>query len=556
MKPTHILLTLVLIILVASTVVYSHKNRNSEILSATELTSFEDYASLRAKVMSEYNYPNYEIVVLFNLSLEKSILGVKGNMVEQISFSNLILNEPIWVEIYIPEKVHLNSVQFSHINILKSVCYKEWCLLLINPLSKDGAVTFNYSFRFSFTEQNEDAPFNDPYYTSIKREKIALPLSLASIGINSATTAWKVSFLLFKTPWEDAKAFLIVNQTLIPLTVGEKRVIPTPQNSQFLLFAGRFKEITGNTTQGITIRVYYPLDEVFEIFPGEVLNWSKDVISTYVYLYSIVPSGNYYIINWNTGKAKGNGFLDGIIVGMWSAKGDVGLNKMLMAHELAHSWFGGYADFGVLNEALATFSDLYVENKFGENWYSVAEDKALYGDNTPIVKITKNVPEYQHILYYKGALIFRSLQFILGNETFFEGLRELLNECHGKECNLTDVQAVFENVSGRNLNWFFKEWFYSTKVPNYDVRNLKLDQKGGKYFLNFEIIDKNNFTMPLEVKVLTSRGRIIKKVWVAGNVEVSFELEDKPLKIILDPNEWMVNINRREKIDDIEVVIE
>ncbi|WP_457753076.1 M1 family aminopeptidase [Thermococcus sp.] len=328
------------------------------------------------------------------------------------------------------------------------------------------------------------------------------------------------------------------------------------KNSQFLLFAGRFKEITGNTTRGITVRVYYPQDEVFGIFPEEVLNWSKDVISTYVHLYSIVPSGNYYIINWNYWECKGNGFLNGIIVGMWSTKGHIGLNKRLIAHELAHSWFGGYDDFGVLNEALATFSDLYVENKFGENWYSAAEDKALHDDIIPIVKITKNVPEYQHILYYKGAFIFHSLQFVLGNETFFEGLRELLRECHGKECNLTDVQNVFENVSGQDLDWFFKEWFYTAKVPDYDVRNLKLDQKAGRYFLNFDVIDKNNFTMPLEVEVLTSRGRIIKKIWVAGSVKVNFELKDKPLKIILDPNEWMVNINRREEINNIEVVIE
>lgn len=49
----------------------------------------------------------------------------------------------------------------------------------------------------------------------------------------------------------------------------------------------------------------------------------------------------------------------------------------------------------------------------------------------------------------KGAFVFRSLQFVLGNETFFEGLRELLRVCHYKECNLTDVQDVFENTSKR-----------------------------------------------------------------------------------------------------------
>ncbi|RLF85216.1 hypothetical protein DRN34_04760 [Thermococci archaeon] len=60
MKPTHILLALVLLILVAGTATYPHKNRNDAILNATESISSEDYALLRAKVMSEYKYSNLD----------------------------------------------------------------------------------------------------------------------------------------------------------------------------------------------------------------------------------------------------------------------------------------------------------------------------------------------------------------------------------------------------------------------------------------------------------------------------------------------------------------
>jgi len=64
------------------------------------------------------------------------------------------------------------------------------------------------------------------------------------------------------------------------------------------------------------------------------------------------------------------------------------------------------------------------------------------------------------------------------------------------------------------IGWFFNEWFYTTKVPDYYVKNLSLKRENGKYLLNFKVIDKNNFTMPLEIEVVTAKGKVIKKVWI------------------------------------------
>ncbi|WP_457753705.1 M1 family aminopeptidase [Thermococcus sp.] len=237
------------------------------------------------------------------------------------------------------------------------------------------------------------------------------------------------------------------------------------------------------------------------------------------------------------------------------------LNPDLFYHELAHLWFGDYADFGRINESLATFMNLYVEAKGGGN-LEISEERALKYINysKTLAEVYRegisNPQVREGVVYYKGAFVFRSLQFVLGNETFFEGLRELLRECHGKECNLTEVQNVFENVSGQDLDWFFKEWFYTAKVPDYEVKNLSLEEKGGRYTLSFEIADKSNFTMPLEVEVKTPTKSFIKKVWVNGTARVEFELDEKPTEIILDPNEWMVNENKKYNVKGIEIIVE
>ncbi|USS40357.1 hypothetical protein NF865_08550 [Thermococcus aggregans] len=93
-------------------------------------------------------------------------------------------------------------------------------------------------------------------------------------------------------------------------------------------------------------------------------------------------------------------------------------------------------------------------------------------------------------------------------------------------------------------------------MPDYEVRNLSVTQRDDKYFLTFEIVDKNNFTMPLEIEVITSKEKLVKKVWIKEKAKVIFELKDKPLKIILDPNEWIVNENKKYNIEGIEIIVE
>ena len=177
---------------------------------------------------------------------------------------------------------------------------------------------------------------------------------------------------------------------------------------------------------------------------------------------------------------------------------------LLLAHEIAHVWFGDYASFGRVDKSLANYLAIvctgsyglidYVENSLANSTYSLVR---IYEGNV-------FNPRAEAEIYYKGAFIFRSLQFVLGNETFFEGLRELLRACHNRECNLTDIQGIFERVSGRDLDWFFREWFYSKEMPRYRISSLR-------GYLEFDIIDKSNFTMPMEVQVITPNQELHKE---------------------------------------------
>jgi len=297
----------------------------------------------------------------------------------------------------------------------------------------------------------------------------------------------------------------------------------------------------------------------------ELSNVTMKIIESYTELLKIVPYSEINVIFYpDLPDGNGEEFEDfekrGVaIVGI---QGSVRITDFLstLGHEVAHVWFGSYTHLGRIEESLATYMDISLEDSTRLD--SIEGDILTYFPiyGKPLAEsYEEGIPDPRvrnSVRYYGGAFVFRSLQFVLGDETFSSGLRELLRECHGRECNLTDVQNVFEEVSGQDLDWFFKEWFYSTRVPDYEIENLSVTQRDDKYFLTFEIIDKNKFTMPVEVEVMTSKEKLVKKVWIKGKAKVSFELNDKPTKIILDPNEWIVNENKKYNVEGIEIIVE
>ncbi len=219
----------------------------------------------------------------------------------------------------------------------------------------------------------------------------------------------------------------------------------------------------------------------------------------------------------------------------------------VIPHEVAHNWFGEYAELGLLDEPFAVYtSSLY--NTTPEQldyWEGICLSSR---DRTPIVEINAVTRKHETNLYQRGGFVLRSLQFVVRNETFFDGLRELLEICHAKECIKTEetlnlIEEIYENMTNKDLDWFFKEWFYTADYPNFTVSSLKVIQNGNNYRLILNITEKNGFAMPLEVRIVTPTENITKRIFVNGSAILRVELKEMPLKIILDPNDWIANIN-------------
>ncbi len=161
-------------------------------------------------------------------------------------------------------------------------------------------------------------------------------------------------------------------------------------------------------------------------------------------------------------------------------------NRGLIAHELAHQWFGNKVTCGSwkdiwLNESFATYlAALTIENLDGDtpfkdwrvstiNSITSQPDGAVYLSDTD----TTNVGRIFNgrLSYRKGAMVLHMLRKKLGDAVFFQGMKNYLSDtnlAYGY-AKTPDFMANMEAVSGQDLSEFFNDWIYNQGYPSYTV---------------------------------------------------------------------------------------
>ena len=139
----------------------------------------------------------------------------------------------------------------------------------------------------------------------------------------------------------------------------------------------------------------------------------------------------------------------------------------LIAHELAHQWWGNmvtchaWTEFW-LNEGFATFmAAAYREQRFGREAYlaDIASMKARYeqvrarGNDRPLVFPNWDRPtaDDRTLVYQKGGYVLHELRELIGDAAFWSGIRRYTVEHFGKSVTSADVRAAMEQASGKDL---------------------------------------------------------------------------------------------------------
>lgn len=201
--------------------------------------------------------------------------------------------------------------------------------------------------------------------------------------------------------------------------------------------------------------------------------------------------------------------------------------RELISHELAHQWFGDKITCGSwkdiwLNEGFATYlSGLVVEHQDGNNSFrSWKESKIENITSQPGGSVyltdadTLNVGRIfsSRLSYNKGAMVLNMLRFKLGDDDFYQGVRNYLAdpELAYSYAHTDDFQEHLEAASGMDLDEFFNDWVYNQGFPTYDITvyywgenqvKVKVDQTQSHPSVSY-------FEMPVPVRLTGPGGEI------------------------------------------------
>ena len=234
----------------------------------------------------------------------------------------------------------------------------------------------------------------------------------------------------------------------------------------------------------------------------------------------------------------------------------------LVAHELAHSWFGNlvtctnWAELW-LNEGFATFMEAaFREKVYGRRNYlnkirSNAEqfmiddliNKKKHGLFNVSAGNVDALFENPSTTYQKGGAVIHTLRETVGTENFWKGINIYLTRHKFQNVETTDLKRVMEEVSGMNLEWFFAQWVYGTGHPKLNVKQIYNQQTKVLELTVSQIQSSGNstpaaFVLPLEIEITTPKGLVTQKLEIKKRLEkFSIKLDDKPSKIVFDKDE-------------------
>lgn len=220
----------------------------------------------------------------------------------------------------------------------------------------------------------------------------------------------------------------------------------------------------------------------------------------------------------------------------------------LMAHEIAHQWFGDAAseqNFGHvwLSEGFATYmTNLYLEHKYGPDTLKKreAEDRKTVLSfekrrHTPIVD-TLVKSNYMQLLnansYQKGGWVLHMLRRKLGDAAFWKGIRNYYAKYNGGNAYTSGLQKIMEQASGKDLKQFFQQWLYTSGHPDLGI-SWKYDATKGTIEITVTQNQDNLYEAPLEL----SAGNQLHTISLKDRITTaSFKVTAKPADVKADPN--------------------
>lgn len=234
----------------------------------------------------------------------------------------------------------------------------------------------------------------------------------------------------------------------------------------------------------------------------------------------------------------------------------------LVAHELAHQWFGDLLtckdwSHAWLNESFATYFDaLFDEHDHGDASFRyhmlgnarnyVGEDKERY--RRPIVTNVYKEPSdiFDRHLYEKGSCVLHMLRYVLGDKLWWRSINTYVTDNAGKSVETLDLINAIEKATGKNLRWFFDQWIFKAGHPEYKATYTwdAKKKEASVWVVQSHRTDAETglFKMPIvfDFEMAGGRKRSFKETVEKKEQTFRWKLPSEPKLFRFDPGNWIL----------------
>lgn len=232
------------------------------------------------------------------------------------------------------------------------------------------------------------------------------------------------------------------------------------------------------------------------------------------------------------------------------------VNIGLIAHEIAHQWFGDAVtekdwDDVWLSEGFATyFTLLFTEHYQGRDAFVAGLQRsrdqvfALEKKSPGVAVLHNNLADMENVLnqiiYQKGGWTLHMLRGLMGTEKFWAGIRDYYRRYRDGSASTDEFRRVMEETSGMELSWFFQQWLARAGSPVIEG-NWVYDSQTKRVVIELTQVQSGEaYRLPLEIGLTLDGAPKLEKI---EKVEMTkkqqrFEIavDKEPLAVTLDPN--------------------
>jgi aminopeptidase N len=226
-----------------------------------------------------------------------------------------------------------------------------------------------------------------------------------------------------------------------------------------------------------------------------------------------------------------------------------------VVHEIAHQWFGNSVterdwDDVWLSEGFATyFALLFSEHDEGRDAFA----DGLKRSRAQVLQLEQKLPDtpiihrnladmdkvLNSLIYQKGGWVLHMLRQEVGTDHFWTAIRDYYRRYRDGNASTSDLRAVFEQASGKQLDWFFTQWLTRAGVPKIEGA-WRYDT--ARRVVEVTVVQSQTapaFRVKLDVGIAATTGglpRVSTVEMTAKQATYTFPLDAAPAAVTLDPN--------------------